>query len=209
MSVEAIRKIIRHHTGENASDSRKIGHDEVRAMLQAARDTGQITPEERLELLAALTMFGGSDLHPNIFASWADRQTLEAAVLEGLESADSFGGLPYRDQALLVEGLLLSGGPLGFERVVKKLEDLPPALRTRLSAQVKANRAKAGDDFGESANVLVLALMRRDEVYGFKLECSYPAHDRSLFLCTDDVLSPQGALLQFRGDFEPLDSPES
>ncbi len=56
MSVKCIDLIIRQHTGANASDTVKITHAEVIAMIHCAGELSNISIGDRAELMAALEM---------------------------------------------------------------------------------------------------------------------------------------------------------
>ncbi len=92
MSVKGIRDVIRRHTGTNANDNVKITHQEVVIMIRSAEDHGRPNVGERLEIMAALEMFGGDDIEPGIFSSQEDKTALMETAMKGIETGERFEG---------------------------------------------------------------------------------------------------------------------
>ena len=123
MSVKCIDLIIRQHTGANASDTVKITHAEVMAMIRCAGEPSKIAVGDRAQLMAALEMFGGNEIHPDIFSSPEDKAALAKTAMEGIETAEKFSTLTPGSQAAFIWKCLIvgSGNTVGFTRVLGML----------------------------------------------------------------------------------------
>ena len=209
MSVEGIRKVIRRHTGDNAGNQ-KISHGEVEEMLRSAGDGGHVAVGERLELLSALTMFGGNADNPSLFAP-ADKKALADAAVAGIETPAAFMKLSRRDQGRFVYwGLYLGGGQqLGFSFEAGLPDRLPANVREWVDACVAADRKKAGANAGP-VDLISAGIFRRDgAVFAYRIDASFPALDHSGEYYAMNILNADGRRLMVQSSFEAPDDPDS
>jgi hypothetical protein len=130
MSVEGIRSIIRRHTGLHPAETGPIPHSEVTAMIASAKDGDGITSRERVELLAAVAMFGDTAPGRPSLLSPADEAALKAATISGIETLDLFLGQSRAKQESFIVYCVLqrSAEYIGFTQFYT-----PPAQETQRS----------------------------------------------------------------------------
>ena len=206
MTVKQIYDIIKRHTGPNANDHVKIPHEEVVAMIRAAKDGGRIPVGARNALLSALTTFGGNEIHPNIFSSAADKAALAATAMDGIETADKFAQLPAKSQFKFIRWSLsiLMGEVVGFQTVNVRLADLPQKVQDGINATLASQRSKAGAKFADVPSVTIQGYQRNQQFYGFECNAFWPttSGDGGEWAATFYV-DQNGATQIASSDFEP------
>jgi hypothetical protein len=208
MSVQGILKVIRNHTGAHASDTVKITHAEVEEMIHSAEDHHHITGRERSWLISALFTFGGTDLHPDIFSSAADKAALAATAVKGIETAAKFATQSARDQRdLLYWGVIIGGGErVGFTKITVPLGALPQVIQSRIAESAQTELAHAGaDKFDPAQDFLCTAIAHGGQTYGYSIDYSLDAKDASGLWVASLLLGQGGARLKHVGYFEPAE----
>jgi len=210
MSVSGIRAIIRQHTGEHASDKVRITHQEVLAMIRSAKDHSAVTVGERAELLAALVMFGGNEIHPDIFSSPEDKAAIAATAISGIETGAKFEALPPREQARFIwECLIVGGGSaVGFAQNDIRFQALPATVGDIVERLLKAEREKAGPRYDDKPWLRIRAFARSGDVYAYVVSASWDRKDQKGSWDAEEYLGRSGELLKSTSGFVPPDPPD-
>jgi hypothetical protein len=208
MSVKCIDLIIRQHTGANASDTVKITHEEVMAMIHCAGEPSKISVGDRAELMAALEMFGGNEIHPDIFSSPEDKAALAKTAMEGIETAEKFSTLTPGSQAAFIWKCLIvgSGNTVGFTRVLGNVTDLPADLQKRVARFFEIEQEKAGPKYEDNPFSSTTIYKRKSQAYGYAISASWSRENNSGTWEAEAYYGPSGELLKSTGGFEPPDS---
>ncbi len=207
MSVEGIRKIIRKHTGANANDNVKLTHAEIEAMIHSAEDHHKITMGERAELLSTLAMFGGSDIHPDIFPSPADKAAVAATAMKGIETSAKFEKLPHHEQYKFVWDCLVvgSGDKVGFTDTYTQLGDLPATVKTKVDQLLQHERARLGSQYEDTPYLNIRTFARGSDVYAYEVSASWSRTDGNGSWDADNYLGAPGELLKSTAGYNPPD----
>jgi hypothetical protein len=204
MSVLCIDKIIRKHTGPNASDTVKITHAEVVAMIKCADDRGTIYQRDRAELMAALNMFGGNSMNPDIFSSAADKEALAATAMKGIETAARFSALTPGAQVSFIFNCLVigSGNTVGFTNVAAPINKLPAPIQALLQDILAMEAKKLGPSYTEGPFSSSTSYFRKGEVYAYAISASWFKADEGSWNM-ELYLGPLGDLLKSSGSYSP------
>jgi hypothetical protein len=220
--TQDIYSIIKRHTGDNASDTKKFKTSEVAQMLIDAGKDLRISADERVAMLSALTTFGGSSLHPDLFENpKLDKAMLSKAVMAGIDTPAKFNRLtPQERGTFLYDGCMIGGGEnVGMQKRLIETDlnnfyevDFNEAS-DKMAALVDANLAKFKSEHGDinedDTQVKVTALEHKNasgatEVYGYQVEISAPTIDGRGACYSTDILSSDGSLLKpVDNHFEP------
>jgi hypothetical protein len=209
MSVLCIDKIIRNHTGPNASDTVKITHDEVVAMLKCADDRGTVYQRDRAELMAALNMFGGNSMHPDIFSSAADKEALATMAMQGIETAAKFSTLTPGAQVAFIYNCLIigSGNTVGFTTVAAPINKLPASIQALLQDIFDAEKKKLGASYTEGPFCSSMSYFRKGEAYAYAISAGWFKADQASWNM-EVYLGSTGELLKSTGSYSPPDDDE-
>ena len=209
MSVLCIDKIIRKHTGPNASDTIKITHAEVVAMIKCANDRGIVYQRDRAELMAALNMFGGNSMHPDIFSSLKDKEALASTAMKGIETAAKFSALTPGAQVAFIYNCLVigSGNTVGFTNVAAPTNKLPSPIQALLQDIFTMEAKKLGPSYVEGPFSSSTSFYRKGEVYAYSITASWFKADEGSWNM-EVYLGCKGELLKSSGSYSPPDVDE-
>jgi hypothetical protein len=209
MTIAQVLKIIRNHTGPNANDTVKITHEEVLAMTRAAKDDGVITIGARNLLLEAAFTFGGTEIHPDIFSSPADKALMVSTAMEGIETAAKFAKLGARSQLKFIKWTLAIdfGGPAGFVTQSIRVSDLPSAVQTKVNGILACESNRAGKRFDPQPSwVSISSYMRGGQAYGYQCTAAWSTVSANGGLWSLDFYGDQnGDTLVVQSSYEPPD----
>jgi hypothetical protein len=208
MSIAQLMRIIRNHTGSNSNDSVKITHQEVLDMIHAAEDHGHVSIAARCLLLETLAMFGGNDIHPDIFSSREDKAAIVTTSMRDIETAKKFAGLPARSQLKFIKNALGSdlGELVGFSTSRVQVNDLPATIQDRINLFLQSEKVRAGGRYDEDGSVGVTAFVRNGEQYGYQCSAYWPTKsgDGGGWVA-DFYVDQDGDALDYHSRYEPPD----
>jgi hypothetical protein len=209
MTIAQVLKIIRNHTGPNSNDKVKITHDEVLAMTRAAKDDDVITMGARNALLGAVFTFGGTEIHPDIFSSPADKALMVSTAMEGIETAAKFGKVGARSQLNFIKWTLALdiGAAAGFVTQSIHVSDLPSPVQTKVNGILACESNRAGKRFDPHPSwVLISSYVRGGDAYGYECNAAWPTVSGNGGLWSLSFYGDQnGDTLLVQSSYEPPD----
>jgi hypothetical protein len=165
---------------------------------------------ERAELMAALKMFGGNEIHPDIFSSPEDKAALATTAMKGIETGEKLEAHSPRKQAKFIWDCLIvgSGDTVGFSSINEQVGSLSPAMQEKVNRLLRSEKDKAGPRYNDEPYVNLHMFARSGDVYGYVLSASWERKDQNGSWDAENFLGRQGELLKSSSGYTPPDPPD-
>lgn len=221
-------KVIRRHTGANASDTVPFRTSEVLEMWADAWRDGRLSVEERLTALSALQTFGGNKIHPNIFQHpQFDKAVLTRLAMTGIEDAAGFNRLSAADRGtFLFRAAVIGDGALaGLVRKSQSTDrdnfaeldfgDASEGLVKLVDDRIKGFTGQGPLVDGSQIRVEVDVITHQqqslfggsNQVYGYLVKVAAQTADGKGSFYSEDIATNKGELAKaIQNEFEPFAS---